>query len=631
MHKHTTAAHIRRAAILALLSAAPTPSLAGSFELGPVEGDYKIIANYGVGIRIEKQSQNLINGPVDAFVVDPTGPERFGHTGLPTTINADDGDRNFNRYSLVNNRVSTLGELRLNYDDYGLALSGDAFYDFVYRDRNDNTSPDTINKTGPVDEFTAGTRKFDGQRARLLEAYVFGNAAFGDEGRINLRVGRHLVAWGESLFFSGLALAQGRADATKAVVPGVEVKEILLPTNQISTSIALNNSLTLLGYYKLEFKETEIFPVGDYLSPTDVIGPGGTFAHGSANPLAGEGCPGVLSSLLTGIPTLGPALGTALGVVNINPDQLCDVNGATGIALDAPRTVKTYRLDDIRPSKGGQYGLGLRYQLASGVLGLYYIRYHDAQPTVKLNYGTLPLSNNPALAPILTTALLGPPVPASYQVKYFDGIDMGTISYSTLLGSVNVAGEVSYRHGYGTAAEAVASGVVVPIFTRSDIAQAQVSAIHASSPGFGIDDLALVGEAGVVRVIDIEPIPAFDGQRPSGDGDTPFYSRTSYAVQALAVPTKRNIIDGWNLSVPLGYAWLIKGNPALAGAFGALYGDGDMRVSVGATAQSVGALSFGVAYNVFLGDDQKLIGNSNQNANPFADRDYATFFIKYNL
>lgn len=632
MHQHThTASRITRSAMLALLSAAPTLSLAGSFELGPIEADYKLIGTYGVGVRMERPSESLINGPVDAFVVDLTGPERFGHTGLPITINADDGNRNFSQYSLVNNRLSTLGELRLHYEDYGLVLSGDAFYDFVYRGRNDNDSPDTVNKTGPVDEFTDGTRRFDGKRARLLEAYAFGNAVFGDEGRINLRVGRHLVAWGESLFFSGLALAQGRADATKAVVPGVEVKELLLPTNQISTSIALNNALTLLGYYKLEFGETEIFPVGDYLSPTDTIGPGGSFAYGSANPLAGEGCVGVISSLLTNLPGLGSTIGTALGISNINPDQLCNLNGATGTLLDAPPNVITYRLEDIRPSQHGQYGIGIRYQLASGVLGAYYIRYHDAQPTVKLNYGAAPLSNNPLLSPFVTTALLGPPVPISYQVKYFDGIDMGTISYSTLLGSVNVAGELSYRHGYGVAAQAIASGVLVPIFTRGDIAQLQISAIQASKPPFYFDDLALVGEAGVVQVLDIEPIPAFDGQRPIGEGDVSFYSETAYAMQALAVPTKRNVVDGWNLSLPVGFAWLIEGNPALAGAFGGLYGDGDMRVSVGATAQSLGALSFGIAYNVFLGDDQKLIGDSTFNANPFTDRDYASFFIKYNL
>src|SRR3546814_2294893 len=82
-----------------------------------------------------------------------------------------------------------------------------------------------------------------------------------------------LVAWGESLFLSGVASAQSQADATKAFIPGTEIKDILLPTNQIAFNAAVNNDITLLGYYKLDFRPNEIFPVGDYFSPADVVGP----------------------------------------------------------------------------------------------------------------------------------------------------------------------------------------------------------------------------------------------------------------------------------------------------------------------------------------------------------------------
>src|SRR3546814_12328240 len=92
-----------------------------------------------------------------------------------------------------------------------------------------------------------------------------------------------LVAWGESLFLSGVASAQSQADATKAFIPGTEIKDILLPTNQIAFNAAVNNDITLLGYYKLDFRPNEIFPVGDYFSPADVVGPGARFVYGSAN------------------------------------------------------------------------------------------------------------------------------------------------------------------------------------------------------------------------------------------------------------------------------------------------------------------------------------------------------------
>ncbi|NGY04464.1 DUF1302 domain-containing protein [Solimonas terrae] len=630
-------APIRRAgAATALLFAVglSASANASSFDVFGVDGSFKLTTSYGVGIRTEKQAKALIDGPIDPFVIDLSGAAdgaAFLHTGLPTTINSDDGNRNFDRGSLVNNRISALGELQLNYDNYGAVFSGDAFYDWVYHESNDNDSPDTINKTGSVNHFTRQARHFDGQRVRLLEAYAFGDWDLADTMHLNLRAGRQLVAWGESLFFSGIALAQGRADATKAIVPGAEVKEILLPTNQISLNFGLTSNLSLLGYYKLEFAETEIFPVGDFFSPTDAIGPGGSFVYGSVNPLALNSCTGVLTSLIAGIPALGPTLGNLLGAANVNPDNLCMLNGLGETLVDAPPYVIPTRGKDIRPSDYGQYGVGMRYQLDEGVVGAYYLRYADSNPTVQLNFGYSSFSDNPLLKGVLTTQLFGQQTPTSYQVKYYGGIDMYALSYSTLLGPVNVAGEASFRHGIDTAAQAIVSGVLTPIFTRADIGQAQVSAIYATNPGLLFDDIALVGEAGIVHVFNVDKLEARPGLFPVGDGDKPFYSRTSYAFQTLMIPTRRNAFPGWNLSVPISFGMLVKGTPAMAGAFGALYGDGDTRLSVGVTADSINSLTVGVAYNMFFGDASKTIGHSTLPANPFVDHDYATFNVKYSF
>ena len=76
--------------------------------------------------------------------------------------------------------------------------------------------------------------------------------------------------------------------------------------------------------------------------------------------------------------------------------------------------------------------------------------------------------------------------------------------------------------------------------------------------------------------------------------------------------------------------WMIvKGNPSMAGAFGALYGEGDTRASAGINFQYLQNLELGLSYAFFLGDPNKLIGNSPLHANPYADRDYASFHIKY--
>src|SRR5262249_10820074 len=155
--------------------------------------------------------------------------------GLPSTANFDDGDRNFKQGSLINNRISGYGELQLTHDNYGAVFSGDGFYDQVYHHPNDNDSPGTINKTGSNTRLNDGARYYDRQPVRLLEAYAYGDwNLFDSEASLDLRVGKQLVAYGEALFFSGIALAQSPNDATKAFVPGAEVKDILLPVNQVS-------------------------------------------------------------------------------------------------------------------------------------------------------------------------------------------------------------------------------------------------------------------------------------------------------------------------------------------------------------------------------------------------------------
>lgn len=622
-------------ALCALLAPA---AQGGSFELpGGIEGDYKLTFNYGLGVRTRNPSESLINGPIDPLVTEimPAAPGQpaqlvaFTHTGLPTTINFDDGNRNFRRGSLINNRASLFGEMKFRYENYGAVFSGSGFYDRAYRTSNDNDSPDTVNKTGANDEFTDETKHFDGRRARLLEAYVYGDWSLGDEASLNLRIGRHLSAWGESLFLSGISSTQGPVDATKAFVPGAEVKDILLPSNQLSMQLSINSDLTLLGQYKLEYRESEIFPVGDYLSPSDAVGPGATFVYGSANPLflGGFGCQGLLTSLIDNI-GLG-VVNNLLAGFNLNVNNLCNQNGIGGPLFGADPYIYAVRKEDITPPHDGQWGVGLKYRATDNLsLGGYFLRYHDTNPTVSLNVGFAPFSNT---IPLLSTELINQYVPVSYNVKYFDGINLIGTSFSTVIGLFNVGGEISRRVGMATPVQAVISGVLSPVFTRADLDQFLLSAIMATNPNFFFDDLAWVTEAGIINVHKVSRIDPSPGISPVGDGGQLFYDRTSYGFQTLALPTRHNIISGWDLTMPISFGMIVEGNPALAGAFGALYGEGDHRLSVGAVFTRLANLQIGFSYNFFFGDPDKHIGNSTLKANPYSDRDYATFNLKYNL
>ena len=74
---------------------------------------------------------------------------------------------------------------------------------------------ETVNKTGDNDVFTRGARYYDGKRSRLLEAYGYADFPLLDDSILSLRLGKQLVAYGESLFLPGISGAMAPNDATK--------------------------------------------------------------------------------------------------------------------------------------------------------------------------------------------------------------------------------------------------------------------------------------------------------------------------------------------------------------------------------------------------------------------------------
>ncbi|WP_085663752.1 MULTISPECIES: DUF1302 domain-containing protein [unclassified Pseudomonas] len=298
----------------ALVVLGSTAAQAGNFQFGDgFNVDYLMTFNYGLNVRAEKPAHALINN----------------------NINGDDGDHNFDRGSLINNRISAIGEVNVSRDGTGFMLRGSTFYDFAYNDSNDNNSPDTINKFGPVDHFSSQARDRSGSRSRLLDAYAYTGGALGDSSFYDVRVGNQVVAWGESLFVSGISAVQGPVDATKSNVPGTEVKEVLLPESQIAASLSFND-WTLLSYYQFKNHPYELSPVGDYFSTTDVVGAGARYIRFGQGDLASVG--------------------------------------------------KLERTADDQARDSGQWGLGVRYMLTANTqLGLYRLRYHDRLPSVLLN------------------------------------------------------------------------------------------------------------------------------------------------------------------------------------------------------------------------------------------------------
>lgn len=476
--------------------------------------DWSVTTTYGLGMRMSDPDSDLLQGQA----------------------NADDGNRNFDRHSLVTHRLTALGELILRKDNYGAVLRGSTFYDDVYHRENDNDSPGTVNKGGDYNEFTSDTKKFSGGRSRFLDAYVFSDFQLPNGQRLGLKAGRHVVAWGEGLFYPGVNGVQGPVNVVNSAQPGIEVKDITLPVGQVSANWEVNPDFGLSAYVQYEWKGNELHPVGSFLSTSDVTGPGREFM------------------------ILGPGFNARYAGTN-------------------------------DPRDSGQYGIRAMYRPTLATeLGFFHVRYHDRNPS------------GVTLAPDFS----------SYEIDYAEDIKLTGMSFSTSVGDTQVGGEWSYR-----------SGVPVMLagsqMTTGSGQQMQLSFVRSLGDMPWASSTTLMGEIVHVRADDVDEV---------GDNDdftyktaTSWQTKTSTAYTLQAVLSYPGIFSGWDLNVPVNWAHVIEGNTPIKGTISA--GEGDKRMSIGATFKYLGNLELNTTFTAYL-----YSGDPGRNR-MLADRDYLTLSAKY--
>ena len=243
--------------------------------------------------------------------------------------NADDGDRDFSS-GPVSNRTDVFSELDADYGAAGVRLSGAGWFDPVYLNRNANNSPATFNPISvPHDRFTLAVRDLEGLNAELLDGFAHDTFDIGGT-QVGVRLGRHTLIWGESLFFAenGIAAGQAPIDFIKAdTVPNTPARELFLPVNQISGSIQLRPGLSIEVYDQLEWRQDRLPGVGSYFSTIDFLDAGGE-----------------------------------------------RIIAAPGQFL--------YRAPDEQPGAWGQFGAALHATVGDADLGFYALRYNARSPVV---------------------------------------------------------------------------------------------------------------------------------------------------------------------------------------------------------------------------------------------------------
>ena len=270
---------------------------------------------YGTGIRVSDRDAELL-----------------------ADVIKDDSNRNFDQWDFFNNKITALADIEFIYKDFGVFVRPKAFYDYVYMSDNSNDGSSNATNSAYVgglidepDQWADEIEDIHGMNAEILDLFAYYGFRLG-EVPFDLRVGKQVIAWGESSYIPGMNSAQAPIDAAAAVAVGTEVKEIFLPTGAVYLQTGFWD-FGLRGYYQWEWEKNRLMEGGTFLSSADML-------DEIKAPLIAE---------------LGP-----------------------GAYINLPR------IKDDEPRDDGQFGVALSYMLpwAATEIAGYYLNYHEKSQAI---------------------------------------------------------------------------------------------------------------------------------------------------------------------------------------------------------------------------------------------------------
>jgi hypothetical protein len=488
------------------------------------------------------------------------------HDKLVTDANLDDGDRNFDK-GLISNRLDLFSEFDVSYQKVGARVSGAAWYDDVYNQGNDNNSPGTINSYSVrYDQFTKDTRDLHGRDAEFRDAFVYANYDIGDEMWGVSRLGQHSLIYGESLFYGGNGIAAGQQpiDAVRALtVPNSQFKELGLPVKQFSTQLQVTPTISVGGYYQFAWERTRIPAAGSYFSPADLLDEGG--------------------------------------------ERI-----VVGRTLDGVPAASFYRGKDIEARDSGQWGVQLRYrsEALDTDFGLYAINYHDKNFQVQMRPGVGAGSRADQIG--------------EYMLVFPEDIRAYGFSANRGFGDVNIGFETSVRDNAPlvslTMLDLAGNGDNDgnPLYAVGRTAHAQVNMIYIMPTSAFWDTASLLAELAWNRTLSVEK--NLDNLDPNG-------TRDATAIRVAFSPTYFQVMDGVDLSVPMGFSYGIDGRSSAVGGFSQAKG-GDYNI--GLTADYLKSVTFTLAYNGYYGPSAPInINGIKTFKQTNADRDFVSFSVSH--
>lgn len=560
----------------ALAAAAALAFSAQAFEIDAENPDWSVRWDNSVRLSTKIRTEAADPALKDSFRQVPTGasPPAPASFSFPQALNFNAGNQNFQKKGLVSARADLLSEFDAVWRrDFGLRLSGAAWYDDKLHHKTKADNDPTIGQT-PFDEFPARTKKVAGEKAELLDAFVFGGWRMDNGMKLTGRLGRHALQYGESLFFgdNGIARAQGPVDIDKLLAsPNAQFKEIIRPVPQLSAQLQVTPDVSVGGYVQFRWEEDRLAPSGSYFSTANI-------PWGSQQP--------EFVSIPAGTPISGNYVLTP---------------GA-----------------DQKPKDSGQFGLQLKWRVGETDLGAYVARFHDKSGQL---YGNL----NPAAPPSPFGTL-----PGTWFYRFPSNVKTVGVSASHSFGDFNVASEASVRDDMPLrSADMIypgGFGASQPQPALGRTAHLNLSTLATFGPSFIARESVLVAEIAWNRVL------SKDDPNNELDKST---TRDATALQLIFTPSYRQALPGLDLSVPVGLRYMLDGYSAVTGAGWGAKGTGSATLGVEGT--YLGVWQFALSYTHYLGKAVPFVDFSPiltggtpvyGNGNPLADRDHLALSLR---
>jgi hypothetical protein len=607
------------------LALAGMASQAQAFEFGEQDGfngTVNTTIGYGIGWRTQDPSDDLVGKAQfdpTSFLLGLGSPAQRAARGR-YSVNGDDGDLAYEKWSPISNAVNATVEISLRYGpDWGGFIRATGFYDFENNDRKN---------------LSNAAKSRVGTQSRILDAFVFHNFEVGGR-QASVRFGRQVVSWGESTFIQGGINSINPVDVSKLRVAGSELKQAFLPVNMLWGSYNFTDNFSAEAFYLLDFQATDPDPVGTFFSTNDFAVIGGRYV--------------MLNFGTVPQPVINPDLFDEVclqGNYGASDTGLSPTLVATGCSAAFPRT-KTRLAKD-----SGQGGFALRYlseSLNNTEFGFYAMNYHSRVPLIS----GVSVTNSSVTS-------------GSYFTEYPENIHLFGLSFNTLLESSGIAlqGELSYRPNqpfqvddvellfsglsplnvlipqpylqFGSQLGTYGPGEEIPGYERHKATQLQFTGTKVFGPGnwFGADQLAVVGEVGFNNV-DLPNNLRFNGDGTdtgggpdvtTGAGRNPitqiggFPTRFSWGYRVAAKATYENV---WGSSVSLAprVAFYHDVNGTTPGPGGSFVED-RKSVTIGMEANYLSQWVFDVAYTNFFGAGS---------FNLIRDRDFVQIAARYSF